>query len=355
MNENNELQNAEQTEVDGEIPEEHAEEYAEESVYAESKASALLKRVFQKKVIAAVVAAVIVLQAVTGVVLAEKVLNPDKFTASKKADCIFKGELSDDSYVDWLKSKATDVYTENSEKSKLHALELKNYDTSHSYIVICHPMTAEAKDMAVYAYHFYDFGFNVILPDARGYGESEYKKINMGWFDRHDIVSWVETIVEKDSKASIFLFGAGMGGSTVLMTSGLDLPVNVKGIISDSGYADVHEAFKENIKDIYGVPSFPVVNMASLYVKISDGWSFKDADALEQVENSKVPVMIIHGGEDSVVPVSQSNDLYEACSVKGSDHLLIGGAMHLRTLETNPEKYWLNVDSFILDNIENTP
>ena len=207
----------------------------------------------------------------------------------------------------------------------------------------------------MYAYHFYDLGFNVILPDARGYGESEYKKLNMGWLDRHDVLLWAEEIVKTDSKANIFLFGVGMGGSTVLMASSLELPDNVKGIISDSAYADVQEAFKENIKDIYGVPSFPVVNIASLYVKLTEGWSFKEADALEQVKNSKVPILFIHGGEDEVVPVSQSNDLYEVCSAKGSDHLLISGATHAKTLETNTEKYWSNIDLFILDNIENTP
>lgn len=352
MNENTELQNDGQSENNVEIPEEYpTEEENPSEEYAESRVSAVLKRVLNKKVIALVVAVIVFLQAVTGAVLSGIVLNADKFAVSEKADLVFKGELSEKTHIEWFKSKATDKYAENSEKRKLHAFELKNYDTSHSYVIMCHPMTATAEDMAVYAYHFYDFGFNVILPEAGGYGESEYKKINMGWFDRYDIVSWAQKIVDEDEKASIFLFGAGMGGSTVLMASSLDLPANVKGIISDSGYSDVGKAFKENIKDVYGLPAFPVVNFASLYVKIFEGWSFGEADALEQVKNSKVPVLIIHGGEDEVIPVSQSNDLFEASPVKKSDHLLISGATHLQTLKTNPEKYWMNVDSFILNNI----
>ncbi len=351
MSENTEIQNAEQIPENEEVFEDEQEEYA----YTESKVITLLKRVFNKKVIAAVIAVVILIQALTSVILSNSVLGAGEFISSDKSQSIIAGELSDKSYVEWLSGKATDKYIENSENSKLHALELKNYDTSHSYIIVCHPMTSNAEDMAVYAYHFYDLGFNVILPDARGYGESEYKKLNLGWLDRNDVLLWAEEIVKNDSKATIFLFGVGMGGSTVLMASSLQLPANVKGIISDSAYADVHLAFKENIKDIYGLPSFPVVNMASLYVKLTEGWSFKEADAIEQVKNSKVPILFIHGGEDEVVPVSQSNDLYEACSAKGSDHLLISGATHAKTLETNTEKYWTNVDLFILDNIENTP
>ena len=158
-------------------------------------------------------------------------------------------------------------------------------------------------------------------------------------------------IVKKDDKAKIFLFGVGMGGSTVLMASELNLPDNVKAIISDSAYSDVKALFKENIKDFYPVPSFPAVEIASLYVKATEGWSFGDADVVESVKKSQVPVLIIHGAEDTIVPVDQSNDLYEACPVKGSDHLLIRGAMHAQTQNFKSEKYWQGVDEFILKNL----
>lgn len=336
--------------------EENDEEYVEYGgafFDALSKLKSVLKRVFNKKVVALILAIVLVAQTVVAIVLSESVLNPNKFISSEKAEIITQGNLSDDVYRNWLSEKSVDRYIQNSENSKLHAAEVENYSTSHSYAIICHTMISDATDMAVYAYHFYDLGFSVVLPDARGYGQSEYKKINMGWYDRYDVVSWVNYIVEKDADARIFLFGVGMGGSTVLMASSLELPANVKGIISDSAYASVHEAFKENIKDVYGVPSFPIVNIASLYVKITEGWSFKQASALEQVKDSDMPILFIHGGEDETVPVSQSNDMYEACTSKGSKHALISDAEHCKTLETKTERYWQKVDSFILDNIEN--
>lgn len=360
MSENTELRNNEEIQeteeyTDETQDEEVYEDEQEEYVYIEPRVITILKRILNKKVIAVVIAVVILLQALTSVILSNSVLSSGKFADSEKSENVIRKELSEQKYVDWLTNKATDKYIQNSEGSKLHAVEIKNYDTSHSYIILCHPMTAEAKDMAVYAYHFYDLGFNVMLPDARGCGESEYENIDMGWSSRYDVLLWIDEIIKTDKDAKIFLFGVGMGGSTVLMASSLDLPANVKGIISDSAYKNVHELFKENIKNIYGVGSFPIVNMASLYVKLTQGWSFKEADALEQVKNAKVPVLFIHGGDDNIVPVSHSNDLYEACSAKGSDHLLISGASHAKAVDTNEEKYWLNVDMFILDNIENTP
>ena len=360
MDENIELRTEENVDDNKDVTEkteteENLDHEQDEYDYEESRVVVFLKRIFNIKVLAVLVAVVLLVQAFTGVILAEIVLNPDGFLNSEKSGDVLTNNLSNQSQIDWLTVKSIQKSIKNEDDAEIHALELKNYDTCHSYIILCHPMTSDAKDMAVYAYHFFDLGFNVLIPEARGYGESEYKKINMGWLDRYDVLLWVDEIIKNDSNASVFLFGVGMGGSTVLMASSLDLPKNVKGIISDSAYSDVHSAFKANIKNIYAIPSFPVVNMASLYVQLTQGWSFKENSALEQVKNAKVPVLFIHGSDDEVIPVSQSNDMYEACSAKGSDHLLISGASHAQTLSKNSEKYWLNVDLFILDNIQNTP
>lgn len=343
-----ELQNVPETEdtVDGE---------SEEEYYEESKVKTTIKKifhiVFNKKVIAVILLLVIISQTVVGIVLANSVLKPDGFVSSSNAKEIIRFPLSSSEYIKWLESKAEKVMMKNSDGKNLSGLLLNNYDTSHSYIIICHPMTMNSRDMALYAYHFYDLGFNVLLPDSRGYGDSEYTKTSMGYFEKNDILDWVNGIVKKDDKAKIFLFGVGMGGSTVLMASGLNLPENVKGIISDSAYSDVKALFKENIKEFYPVPSFPAVEIASLYVKATQGWSFGDADVVKSVRNSEVPILVIHGGEDGVVPVDQSNDIYEACPVKGSDHILIRGAMHAQTQAFQSEKYWKGVDEFLLLNL----
>ena len=347
MEENKDLQNVQETE------ESYDEEY--EEYYEESKVKTVLKKifsvVFNKKVIAVILVLVVVSQVITGVVLGSAVVKPDSFAESSKAENIIRFPLSEPAYVKWLEGKAEKVMMKNSDGKNLSGITLSDNATSHSYIIMCHPLTLGALDMASYAYHFYDLGFNVIIPDSRGYGDDEYSKISFGYFEKNDILDWVNAIVKKDDKAKIFLFGVGMGGSTVLMASELNLPDNVKAIISDSAYSDVKALFKENIKDFYPVPSFPAVEIASLYVKATEGWSFGDADVVESVKKSQVPVLIIHGAEDTIVPVDQSNDLYEACPVKGSDHLLIRGAMHAQTQNFKSEKYWQGVDEFILKNL----
>lgn len=366
MDENKETQIVEEAEAVNEVSEEVIDEEYEgneesfeyeddEEYYEESKIKVALRKVFSvvfnKKTIATVLAVIILVQVVAGVVLGNAVLKPDGFIASSKAEDVIRFPLSEKVYIDWLESKAEKVTMKNSDGKNLSGLLLKNNDTSHSYIIICHSMTSNSRDMALYAHHFYDLGFNVLLPDSRGYGDDEYNKISMGYFEKNDVLDWVNDLVKKDDNAKVFLFGVGMGGSTVLMASELELPENVKGIISDSAYSDVKALFKENIKDFYGFSSFPIVNIASLFVKATAGWDFSDVNVVDCVKNAQVPILIIHGGEDGIVPVDQSNDLYEACPVKGSDHILIRGAMHCQAQNFKSEKYWQGVDEFILVNL----
>lgn len=309
----------------------------------------VLRKVKPWRIIALVVVVAILYQLVTTVMLCNVVLDWKRLSQSPQADKIIISDLSSQQYKDWLSDKASDDYIET-DGIKLHSLSIMGGGTSHSYVLVCHPATCSADDMAEYAYHFYDLGFNVLVPDARGCGESG-GEFTFGQKDVDDIALWVNRVINLDPEAKIFLFGVGMGGSTVAMASDDDLP-NVKGIIEDSGYNDLNEVFKANVKELYNKNKFPALAIADLYVKYTKGWSFKDVKVDDSVKNAKVPVLFIHGGDDKVVPVEQCNSMANKCRSKGSDDLHITGAAHCRTMHTDSEKYWRTVDEFILENLD---
>lgn len=291
-------------------------------------------------------------QAFTTIALCNTVLPKDSLAKSVVSDSVIKGELSSEEGKAWLRNSSEDDYIEKPDGHKLHSLRIDNKSSSHSYIIICHPVVSTSEDMADYAYHFYDLGFNVILPDLRGCGESDYDTISFGVGEAEDIILWINKITEEDPDSSIFLFGLGSGGAAVLSICDEELPENVKGIIEDSGYDTLKGVFKENIESFYDKKSFPSLLIADKYVESKYGWSINDVCFRDEVHNSTVPILFIHGGEDTVVPVSQSNDMYEVCPAVGTDHLLISGADHCMAMQTNTEKYWRTVDEFIVGQLE---
>ena len=260
------------------------------------------------------------------------------------------GELLSDS-SEWISDKGEKTEIENAEGKALSALEIKNEHISHSYIIICHQYGGSPYSMEEYAKHFYDLGFNIVLPFMRGHGESTYNNISFGWQDSCDVADWIESIVKKDKKAKIALFGVSLGANAVTLASAEELPDNVRLIISDSCYTSVDELAKEYLKNETRFSSLLTSNLVSVFGKNKLGESFKNADTIAKVRDIELPIMFINGENDTVVPPILSKKLYENCEAEGVEEVIIENGTHGRNLQADKEAYWANTDAFILNNI----
>lgn len=252
---------------------------------------------------------------------------------------------------EWVSENSEKIEFKNFDGVNLKALEIKNEHVSHSYIIICHRYGESPETMEEYAKHFYDLGFNIILPYMRGHGESPYDNISFGWNDRLDITEWVDYIVKNDKKSKIALFGVSLGANAVTLAASEALPENVRLVISDSCYTSLNDLVKEYIKSDTYFSSALATEIISVYSKNKFGVSLKAADTIEYVKNIELPIMFINGEEDEVVPPLVSKKLYENCNAKGVEEVIIENGAHGRNLQADKESYWANVDMFILNNI----
>ncbi|MFV0394045.1 MAG: alpha/beta hydrolase [Coprobacillaceae bacterium] len=243
-------------------------------------------------------------------------------------------------------SNYSDEYMQSRDDLKLHAYQIENEVETNKWVIICHGYTSEASNMTASAKNFNTLGYNILLPDARGHGQSEGDYIGMGWDERLDIVDWIDQIIEKDKDAQIVLYGVSMGGATVMMTSGEDLPSNVKVIVEDCGYTSVRGIFSYQLQETFGLPSFPVMDFANLVTNFKAGYSLNEASAIEQVKKSKTPILFIHGDEDTFVPSHMVEEVYEAATIE-KDIYIVPGAGHGAAATVAGEAYWQTVDNFI--------
>ena len=72
----------------------------------------------------------------------------------------------------------------------------------------------------------------------------------------------------------ILLHGISMGGATVLMASGLDLPKQVKGIISDCGFTSPKYVFTHVLHTMYHLPAFPMIQISDKINKRKAGYGY---------------------------------------------------------------------------------
>lgn len=260
---------------------------------------------------------------------------------------IINKQKSKENVENWLKKVNTEEATIVSEDGlKLWGKLYFQDEESDKWVIIAHGYTSSHEDVQPIALNFYNQGYNVLTPDMRAHGNSEGKYIGMGWLDRKDMLLWIDYVLSLDSNSQIVLYGESMGGATVMMTSGEDLPNNVKAIVEDCGYTSVQEMFEAQLYERFKLKSFPILNVAELVTNIRAKYNFHEASALEQVKKSTTPILFTHGGNDTYVPTEMLYRLYEAANCE-KDILVIDGAGHGSAPDVDPTTYYDKVFNFL--------
>jgi uncharacterized protein len=238
------------------------------------------------------------------------------------------------------------VEVESHDGLTLSAALLKQEDPQGKAVILAHGYKGSNEQMPGVTKFYYEQGYDVLKPDARGHGESEGDYIGYGWDDRKDYQEWVNLLVDEYGEENIYLHGFSMGAATVLMTSGEKLPPEVKGIIADSGYTSVKEELAHQLKYMYHLPPFPLMEITSAVTKLRAGYTFTEASAVEQVKKNKLPLFIIHGDQDELVPTEMADVLYEEAS--GEKQLwIVPGAGHTEAYTVAEEEYQKRLKAFI--------
>lgn len=254
-----------------------------------------------------------------------------------------------DSNKEWIQQqKQEELIIKSNDNLKLNALYIPCIVPSEKTVILVHGYNSWNGSMGDFAqYYIENLGYNVLMPNLRGHGKSEGSYIGFGWHDRKDMLQWIDVIIEKlGREAQIVLHGVSMGGTTVLMTSGEDLPCNVKCIISDCAYSSVSGILGYQVKRMFRLPKFPLIYFTSLICKVKAGYYIGEASALKQVHNSKLPILFIHGSADKFVPTEMVYELYEA-AVCRKQLLVVEAAAHGTSFWKDLKAYKTALEEFL--------
>lgn len=247
----------------------------------------------------------------------------------------------------WYDTVYRQHVTIKSRKGKtLHGMEFRNPSNSNVWAVVLHGWTNAKREMSSYAMEYYNRGFNVIMPDLRGHGNSESKFVSMGWLDRFDVVDWINSIAQENPKSKIIIHGVSMGGATTMMTTGEKLPGNVVLAVEDCGFTGVKDILADRCDRKYHLPSKLLMPGVTLMNKIFNGFFLGEASTVKQLKKSKTPTLFIHGDKDDFVLPSNLDIVYNACPAPKHKHI-IKGAEHALSSHWFHEEYWQVVDKFL--------
>ena len=209
-------------------------------------------------------------------------------------------------------------------------------------------------DYAPQAAWLHSLGYNLVIPMQRSHHESEGRYITFGVKESMDCKLWVHEVSQLFGKESdIFLCGISMGAATVMMASRYHLSKNVRGIIADCGFTSPWDVMVHVAKRDMHLPAFPLVYGARFFTKLLAKFDPKRESATDAMRTNKLPVLFIHGEEDTFVPTAMSRKNYDAC-VAQKELLIVPKAQHAQAYLVGKEAYQKAVSQFLSANASPT-
>ncbi len=193
-------------------------------------------------------------------------------------------------------------------------------------------------------------GCSVLYIEQRGQGNSEGKYMGFGLTERYDILVWLHWLCANTQNLPIYVSGISMGATSVLMASGLGLPGRVRGITADCGFTSAKDIFRHVARNRLHI-SYNIRKADIEYFcreKIQHGT--EDYTTLDALAVNTVPVLFVHGTDDSFVPIRMTYENYKACRapkrlfvVPGAEH---GGSylVDREGYENELREFWAKYD-----------
>lgn len=239
---------------------------------------------------------------------------PDEYTIEA-----YRESLIDN--INWFKSSnVIKVNTTSFDGLELDAVKLMNHQTN-KFVILVHGFNTDRYALLEQARIFDELGFNLLMIDQRGWGNSKGEYTTFGFKESLDILSWIKLLIDTDENVRIGLYGVSMGASAVMMTLGYKLPKNVIFGIEDCGYTSLVDVLKNKFGTKFLNPAI------DLKVKHEFGFNMSEINCVESMKRNLLPTLFIHGTSDEVLPYDMCMRLYDACA--GFKQLsLIDGSGH---------------------------
>ncbi len=168
-------------------------------------------------------------------------------------------------------------------------------------------------------------GFNVFTFDYRGYGGSEGSPSLEGV--QLDIDAALETLLGRSDvdKTRVVMYGQSLGGAlAAYYVEHSARRSELRGLVLESAFSDYTDIVREKFTDHWITWPFQWIPLLS----VDD--SFSPLPGMARI--SPLPLLILHGDRDPVVPMHHGQRLYDAAR-EPKQIWIVSGAGHIQTMK----------------------
>ncbi len=178
-------------------------------------------------------------------------------------------------------------------------------------IMLCPGYRTRKSDLLGMGAHLWKAGHNVLMFDFYGHGAASGAPVTLGYREVNDFLGAVAYAKKRAPHTRLGVVAYSMGASIAIMCSAHC--EDIEAVVADSAFATHWSVVDYNVRRAYVRPSAPFVWTADQLMWWRAGYHFKQVEPLREIGLlSPRPVLIIHGGKDSLVDPRDATLLYRA-------------------------------------------
>ena len=178
-------------------------------------------------------------------------------------------------------------------------------------MIVVHGIWANKQAMLPAATMLSQAGYHVLLIDLRGHGFSEGELQSYGYYEALDVMAGVDYLITRPEIEQVGVIGYSLGGAAAVRATALDERIGA--LVVESSFSSLNDAVRDSFRQHTGLPSWPLGPLVVKGAERELGLAVEQINSKEALRSMAArPVLIIHGEEDQLFPVSHGYQLYEA-------------------------------------------
>ncbi len=152
----------------------------------------------------------------------------------------------------------------------------------------------------------------VVVFDLPGQGESESKRAYGGLREPDDVLAVLGQLEKQDAER-IVLLGVSMGAGIAIAAAakaGGDIRDGIVGVIAEGPYRHWDEPL-HNVFRKHRYPRWPIIPLAGEWLALT-AKGFTEFDRAEHAAKLGCPLLVVHGSEDGLCPITSAKQIAEA-------------------------------------------
>lgn len=230
----------------------------------------------------------------------------------------------------------------------LEAWTIKTDSVSKGMVILYHGYMDEKSKLLRYAYPILDMGYDVMLIDFRGSGNSYGNQTTIGYFEAENVKQSVDYAMNTLKEDRIFLLGFSMGAAAIIKAQHDYKMPAVKGLIAEAAYGTLSGTIEARAHLMgLGILSKPGGYIFTFWLGTVNLFDAFRVNPEEYAITINKPIMIACGAKDQYIPKSETRRIYDNLASKNKTLVFYPDCTHELYIEKYPHEWRKNISSFL--------